>query len=342
MPLTGVDVPPAHARSCVLADAVSMELHKRYPSKRDGELTHMRSALVSNVHLGRLLVRRLGVQTTLAFFRDSSSRFKDGQLEKICDFIQEVSQKGAPLTIANALESHIKAITAADADDSRALMRPISSSNDDPAYYGKRGIDLRKPTGDTYEAIVGLLLHELGGDVDATWAVLVRDFFPSDGDDDKEEQDRQLAQALSEARKASALLEQRRRLRKQGKTLAGVTVDVTDAVVAAEESIVGAGSQSEKRARGTGELDPQGTCKRCKRTPSECTCPQAAVSQPGNETRNLEYSLTTANVANVSSLIPRLYRSRVPRCRLQLLCHYWQSRLAAQVRPSACGHCGRR
>ena len=38
--------------------AVSMELRKRYPDKSDGELTSIRSALVRNVNLGRLLRRR--------------------------------------------------------------------------------------------------------------------------------------------------------------------------------------------------------------------------------------------------------------------------------------------
>ena len=48
--------------------AVSMELRKRYPDKDHGELTSIRSALVRNVHLGRLLTRRYGVAATLAFF----------------------------------------------------------------------------------------------------------------------------------------------------------------------------------------------------------------------------------------------------------------------------------
>ena len=254
-----------------------MELRKRYPSKRDGELTHMRSALVSNVHLGRLLVRRLGEPTTLKFFGHSASRFKAGQLDKICDFIREASQ-GAPLAIVDALERHTKDLSAEGADAIRAEMRPLPSAGGDEAtYYGKRGIDLRKPTGDTYEAIVGLLLLELGGDVDATWAVLARDFFPTD-DHDEEEHARRLAQALKEARKASVLREQRLRAAKQG-NLSDVSADAAMASGAPAPSVVHTGvGVAAKRTRGLAESEAPGMSKRS-RSPQDEGARVPAVAQ---------------------------------------------------------------
>jgi len=48
--------------------AVSIEVRRHWPSFEAGELTTMRSALVSNRHLGGLLVRRLGAELTNGFF----------------------------------------------------------------------------------------------------------------------------------------------------------------------------------------------------------------------------------------------------------------------------------
>ena len=73
----------------------------------------MRSALVSNIHLGRLLVRRLGRPATLRFFRESASfkvEKRELQLSKICEFICE-SSEGVPPTLAEALERHTHDLT---------------------------------------------------------------------------------------------------------------------------------------------------------------------------------------------------------------------------------------
>ena len=48
--------------------------------------------------------------------------------------------------------------------------------------HDRRGHDYRKPLGDQYEAIVGLVLTALHGDVDRTWAVFRRDFFPPEAE----------------------------------------------------------------------------------------------------------------------------------------------------------------
>ena len=46
--------------------------------------------------------------------------------------------------------------------------------------YNRRGIDHRKPVGDVYEALVGLVLAEHRGDAAKTWRVFRSDFFPEE------------------------------------------------------------------------------------------------------------------------------------------------------------------
>ena len=44
----------------------------RYPECDEGELTHLRSCLVKNLHLSRLLTRRFGAALAREFVRDAS------------------------------------------------------------------------------------------------------------------------------------------------------------------------------------------------------------------------------------------------------------------------------
>ena len=109
--------------------------------------------------------------SALRFFAQGKLRHeKPAEFEAIKAFIQRSSERSAEhVDLTAALERH----TREQADDTREAMRTqLSASEADASNYGKRGKDLRKATGDVYEALVGMLLLELGGDVDATWGEL--------------------------------------------------------------------------------------------------------------------------------------------------------------------------
>ena len=89
--------------------ADSMELRKRYPGKTHGELTSIRSALVRNVHLGRLLTRRYGVAATLAFFAEM-----EGERERaVHAFV--VEEVGDRWSVAEVLEQQLGEAAQAEA-----------------------------------------------------------------------------------------------------------------------------------------------------------------------------------------------------------------------------------
>ena len=98
-----------------------MELRRRYPAARDGELTTMRSALVSNVHLGRLLTRRYGTASAREFFADVES---ERQRDAITRFVTSVPCDGralaAPAGLAEALERHTREQRNAEDEEERA------------------------------------------------------------------------------------------------------------------------------------------------------------------------------------------------------------------------------
>ena len=142
-------------------------LRDRHPDKKEGELDCLRTALVSNLHQARLLTRRFGRETTRRFFDDIG---KAEQRAAISKFIDEVSRDEVP---------HLDALWALEAARARG-------------EGGARGVvssagaaTTCKPMGDVYEALLGLVLLELGGSVDATWRVFKADF--REGADDAEE-----------------------------------------------------------------------------------------------------------------------------------------------------------
>ena len=186
--------------------AVSMELRKRFPDKTHGELTSIRSALVRNVHLGRLLTRRYDVATTLAFFAEM-----EGEKERaIRAFVEEAG--GNRRSVAEVMEEQL------DDEDGGAQAEAaggVQVSDVAPAAQmnntlGRRE-DPRKPTGDVYEALVGFVLLELDGDLDNTWRIFLLDFFPSESAEEEVEHRQRLDEALRAERKKIA----ERALRKQ-------------------------------------------------------------------------------------------------------------------------------
>ena len=178
--------------------AVSIELARRFPHLDKGDFSDTRSALVNNLHLGRLLIRRFGVDQTHRFVEESGSGVanKPNQLKAIRTFISETvsaAHADEPLDAVWA----IRAASNAEEEGSKTKVRAqvlaaangldeadepsvgsSSDSNGEAQYYSKRGEDYRKPLGDQYEAIVGLVFCAYGGDCDATWRHFVNDFFP--------------------------------------------------------------------------------------------------------------------------------------------------------------------
>ena len=168
--------------------AVSLELARRYPGRKNGEVSEMRSALVSNLHLGRLLIRRFGVPLTHRFVetRGSGVANKSDQLRAIQTFIAATSSSSE--TAIDIVQAIHAASQAEEAGDKVRVRAQVLASNglveeDEPSgesqYHSKRGEDYRKPLGDQYEAIVGLVLCAYKGDCEATWRCFVDDFFPS-------------------------------------------------------------------------------------------------------------------------------------------------------------------
>lgn len=154
-----------------------MELRRRFPDKRHGELTEMRAALVSNLHLGRLLVQRFGQQRALRFFELSDSlrvSSRNEKLNAIREFIAQaareqdaVGEGGEAPNVVAALKQHAQEMRSLDEkarEEMRAARAPEGTGsgggmgtrgcgNDVPSgqWYDRRGIDHRKATGDTYE-----------------------------------------------------------------------------------------------------------------------------------------------------------------------------------------------
>ena len=202
----------------------------------------MRQALVNNRHLGRILVRRFGADKASAFF-ERSGAFREGssQLDAIRGSIRQAASEqahegGSPLGMVNALEWFVAEMSEEDAGVDR-LRLPPSAGDDDEHNYGKKGQDLRKPLGDVYEALAGLVLLELSGDVDVTWQLLRRDFFPVAS---IEEDNRRLAHALIEVRKASAEREQIRRAPPRHVATAATAAPDVEAPMQVEASVAAA------------------------------------------------------------------------------------------------------
>lgn len=229
---------------------------------------------MSNLHLGRLLVRRFGEAKALKFFELSPTlRDKPKQLQLIREFITRAAgERATSLNVMVALEQH-------------TLAQEGYDEADGPAYYSRRGIDYRKPTGDVYEALVGLLLIELDGHCDQAWEYLRADFFP-DGASAQEDAIR-LSKALSEARMASAKREAQRRSAQQGRTID--VASTADAVMAEAptleaplDAMPGAAASAEKRLRSTLNLDERTTCKCvCRTEPTGAGALSAAGSSEG-------------------------------------------------------------
>eukprot|EP00966_Prymnesium_polylepis_P061838 1435092-Prymnesium_polylepis.2 len=253
-----------------------MELRARYPDKSLGDLNEMRKALVSNLNLGHIVLHRFGADKTLAFFGEKSS-VKSGQLQAIRAFVT-ARESDAPLDLAMALVQHTKEL---DDCETRAEMRsapvPYDATN-----FGKKGNDLRKPAGDVYEALVGLILLEFEGAVDAVWQLLKKDFFPSEAS--SEEEERRLAAALGEARTARAKREMAAKAKRQTKlpeapsAKAAMATPVRAPTV--EVVMPEASRALEKRMRSPPDLNEQGTCKRCKMAPEGCICPEVPSAGP--------------------------------------------------------------
>ena len=190
-----------------------------------GEFTQMRSALVNNLHLGTLLTRRFGIDRTLRFFdaspREAGLGGKAAQLRAIHDFIEEVPANSTPPTVVEALEtmartagqeSKAKVREGVEAGISIEEAEALAAERSEAKPYSRRGEDYRKPVGDQYEAIVGLIFIALNGNMDATWRFFEPDFFPAESgekasDDDGETAEARRHRALQRVRRENAKIE---------------------------------------------------------------------------------------------------------------------------------------
>ena len=147
---------------------ISCELRERYPLQEEGFLTSLRSVLVHNLHLGRLLTRRLGADVAVRFFERDTDQHR-----KIKEFILSVpGQK----QVLNAVWAYEAKRTSEEKVMDVATTTIVSKSGEEPC----------KPTGDVYEALMGLVLLEFEGDVDRAWRIFKDDFFPHPRSDEEE------------------------------------------------------------------------------------------------------------------------------------------------------------
>ena len=135
----------------------------------------MRSALVKNLHLGRLLARRFGKETARQFFEEPS-HVPTRDRPRIEEHLENVplgalTDQGSPIDQAWALEMHQSDLVAATSG-SRAEGGGVARSRSRNRADGPE-----KPTGDVYEALVGLVLLETRGDIDKTWRVFKDDLY---------------------------------------------------------------------------------------------------------------------------------------------------------------------
>ena len=200
--------------------AVSLELARRSAKSNEGDFTTLRAALVCNLHLGELLTRRFGVEMALGFFEGGETpsvlERKGGKgqakLEAIRSYIQGVRLDEPRANMAEA----VKLLQQADGEKVRVRAQvetaagpyeDVEAQADAASPFHRRGEDYRKPVGDMYEAIVGLMLCALEGDVAATWGYFCADFFPSEAEaheGDAEEGAAELQRALENERKHAA------------------------------------------------------------------------------------------------------------------------------------------
>lgn len=151
----------------VLQYVVSVEVRRHWPLFDKGQLSTMRSALVSNKHLAGLLVRRLKRDLTIGFFNSLSEENRS----TITQFTEAVSPDPVPPSAA-LLTASISS-RARGPGDGR-----VGGERRDVRSEEKADAALKK-IGDVYEALCGAVLLILGGDLDAWWAVFRADFFPS-------------------------------------------------------------------------------------------------------------------------------------------------------------------
>ena len=236
--------------------AVSLELARRFPDRENGELTEMRSAFVSNVHLGRLLTRRFGKDLTRRFFTADGSSIakKPDQLKVIEAFMESVP--GEPLDVIGAIKAASEAEK--DGDKVRARAQVLAAtglkaeddevSSESSQWFSKRGIDYRKPIGDQYEAIVGLVFCAYKGDCEATWRFFENDFFPPDffppkdpaegqarGATEEDEQRAELNKALRDSKRTKMMIHiERQRTAAQSAMGAPATQEQSEAEALAE------------------------------------------------------------------------------------------------------------
>jgi dsRNA-specific ribonuclease len=124
----------------------------------EGELTQARSALVSNRSLGRRLVRRVGAALSLKLLRREAAA---GDVDDAVGCI-------APGWDVPGACAVVRASTSV-----RSLLVELA-----PPLAAEGALsDVGKQAGDVYEALVGLVLMEVDGDIDAAWRVFRGDFF---------------------------------------------------------------------------------------------------------------------------------------------------------------------
>jgi dsRNA-specific ribonuclease len=149
----------------VLGFCISFELMGLRASAADtgppteGELTQARSALVSNRSLGRRLIRRVGAALSVQLLgRGEAGEDLDAAASRIAPGWDAPGACGVVQAGASV----------------RSLLVDLA-----PPPEGELS-DVGKQAGDVYEALVGLVLLESDGDIDAAWRVVRGDFFEED------------------------------------------------------------------------------------------------------------------------------------------------------------------
>lgn len=160
----------------VLEYAISFELISRRGCATDGsgpnegDLTQVRSALVSNRSLGSRLVRRLGAPLVVGLLRRGNAITNDDAVAVIRGLMPQWD------------EWPCSALVKAGAS-LRATLAELAPADVDATPFSENA----KQVGDLYEALVGAVVLELRGDIDAAWRVFRSDFFEPDPTDREHE-----------------------------------------------------------------------------------------------------------------------------------------------------------
>ena len=226
--------------------AVSVEVRRHWPTFDAGELTTMRSALVSNRHLGGLLVRRFGTELANGFFTSLPGATRATIATFVADVATEPISPGVALLAAYQRDQ----LRDGQYDETQQQHKRTAAAAVSEGTFRNNGtaeesVDKTlKKLGDVYEALCGAVLLMVDGDLDAWWRIIHEDFFPHPSDRQSASSAEQLAHLMQTQRQLAATRkavrkarsdEERDQVREELKRLRAEEQAAVDAVIAAEK-----------------------------------------------------------------------------------------------------------